>query len=158
MKKTIALVCAALCLLLTACGGNSGSQSDTPARPFQASDVTSILASNAFSEELEELDADLVCTLYGLDEAMITGCTAHLSTGASAEEVVLFTVGDEANVQAVRTACEKRVADQAKAYASYLPGEVTKLDKAILEVRGTTVLLVVANDAAAARAAIDALV
>lgn len=157
MKKLTALLCAALCLLLCACGGGDPDSSAQPqARAFEDADVTALLSADIFSEELESVETDLVCALYGLDADLVTHCVAYLSTGASAEEVVLFTVSDaDGALEAVRAACEKRVADQTEGYADYLPGEVTKLEDAILEVRQSTVLLVVANDPAAARAAID---
>ena len=52
---------------------------------------------------------------------------------------------------------EKRVADQKAALESYQPDEVSKLDGAILEQRGNSVLLAVCADAQAARTAIEGL-
>ena len=57
--------------------------------------------------------------------------------------------------EAARTALEARISDQRAAYESYIPEEVTKLDAAILDIRGSSVLLVVAADIEAAEAALD---
>ena len=57
----------------------------------------------------------------------------------------------------VYTATSTSTAEQKEALASYQPDEVSKLDAAVLEQRGSSVLLAVANDADAARKAVDAL-
>ncbi len=149
MKRSVIAFCGALYLLLVGCVGE-GEQ-----RAFSAHDVTSILDAEIFSEELETVETDLVCKLYGLDQSVLDSCTAYLSTGATAEEVVLFQLSDAKNTEIVKVACEKRLADQIKAYESYNPGEVAKLKDAVLQVRKNTVLLVVSNDSAGAAAAVD---
>lgn len=144
MKKRIAALLAACFLLLAGCG------SSAPAQPFESGVVDALMESASFSEVLEVVDADIACLLYGIDETLVTDCTAYLSTGATAEEVTLFVLADEDSAETVKAACEKRVADQITAYESYGPAEVDKLEEAIIQVRANTVLLVVANDAAAA--------
>ena len=52
---------------------------------------------------------------------------------------------------------EARVADQKAVLESCQPDEVSKLDSAIVEQRGNSVLLAVAADAEKARAALDGL-
>ena len=49
------------------------------------------------------------------------------------------------------------MADQKEALADYQPQEVSKLENAILEAKGDTLLLVVAADDQAARTALDGL-
>lgn len=149
-KKSGFLLAAALCVLLTGCAGEEK-------QPFDADDVQSILDAGVFSEELEPVETDLVCGLYGLDPEKVTACTAYLSTGATAEELVLFQMADENGAKDAQAACEKRVEDQIAAYEDYGPAEVTKLESAVIETRGDTVLLVVANDGAGAAAAVDGL-
>ena len=142
MKK---LLCAALgfalLLSLAACGGK-----EEEVTPFSPSDATALLESGAFSETLEAIDADVACVLYGIDESTVTGAAVYGSTGTTAEELAIFVLTDEESAQAARTALGYRVEDRAAAMASYLPNEVPKLESALLEQRGNTVLLVVAND------------
>ena len=145
------ILLAALCLPLTGCGG--GEKTD----PFETADVQTILDAGVFSEELEPVESDLVCGLYGLDSGKVQECTAYLSTGATAEELVLFVMADKPGADSAKAACEKRVKDQITAYESYMPAEVSKLESAVIEQRGSTVLLVVASDAAGAAAAVDGL-
>ena len=170
-RRILCLLCVAFCLILAACGEDGKPAGTTPsesvqtnaqpsqtasekpaqtpeAKPaaFEAADVETVLAAEVFSEELEAVDAELVYGLYGLSADQVAECTAYLSTGASAEEIVLFTMADEAGVKAVEDACAWRIEDQTFGYKSYKPAEVPKLENAIVEVRGTTVLFVVAND------------
>lgn len=151
MKRRIAAAAAALCLLLTGCGSTNGEE------PYDAQDVQTLLEAELFSESLEEVDSSVLYGLYGLDAGLMSSSVAYLSTGATAEEVVLFILNDAEDADTVQTACEKRVADQITACESYNPAEVTKLEGAVISVRDNTVLLVVGQDPAAVRAAVDKL-
>ena len=151
MKRRIAAAAAALCLLLTGCGSTNGEE------PYDAQDVQTLLEAELFSESLEEVDSSVLYGLYGLDAGLMSSSVAYLSTGATAEEVVLFILNDAEDADTVQTACEKRVADQITACESYNPAEVTKLKGAVISVRDDTVLLVVGQDPAAVRDAVDKL-
>ena len=151
MKRRIAAAAATLCLLLTGCGSTNGEE------PYDAQDVQTLLEAELFSESLEEVDSSVLYGLYGLDAGLMSSSVAYLSTGATAEEVALFILNDAEDADTVQTACEKRVADQITACESYNPAEVTKLEGAVISVRDNTVLLVVGQDPAAVRDAVDKL-
>ena len=151
-KRFLGALCVVFCLILTGCGGDKAE-----VRPFEAADVDTILASSVFTDDLQQVDAELVYGLYGLSADAVTDCTAYMSTGASAEEIVLFTAADESGVEAIQSACDWRVEDQTFGYKDYKPTEVPKLENAIVEVRGNTVLFVVANDWEGAAEAITGL-
>ena len=145
-----------LCLTLTACGGDSGdSQAAGAFDPATAAQA--LLDSGAFTDTLEAVDAEVAATLYGVDAADITDCSVYTSLSAGAEEIAVLVMADETSATAAMDGLEKRVADQKAALESYQPDEVAKLDSAILEQRGSSVLLAVCADADAARAAIDGL-
>ena len=142
MKKLLlALLSVSLLLSLAACGGKEEEKT-----PFSPDDAATLLESGAFSEVLEAIDADIACALYGIDETTVTGAAVYGSTGTTAEELAIFVLAGEESAQAALTALGYRVEDRAAAMASYLPNEVPKLENAILEQRGNTVLLVVASD------------
>ena len=134
-------------MLLTACGGGNAAKAYDPAATAQA-----LLDSAAFSEPLEEMSLDLVCgPLYDIDAANVTGSAVYTSLTAGAEEIAVLTLKDEDAAKAALEALKTRVSDQTEALKDYQPDEVAKLDKAIVEQRGTSVLLVVAADAGAAQ-------
>ena len=76
---------------------------------------------------------------------------------AGAEELAIFTLTDEKAAQTVLSALQQRVEDQRAALENYQPDEVGKLDNAIVEQRGASVLLLVPADADAAKTALDSL-
>ena len=87
----------------------------------------------------------------------MTGCAVYTTPTAGAEEIAVFTLVDEDAAKSALDALTQRVADQKEALENYQPDEVSKLDNAILEQRGNSVLLAVAADADAAQKALDAL-
>lgn len=110
-----------------------------------------LLSSDAFSEPLEPLDTDIAWMLFGLDQTdlafeQLTDAKAYRSSGATCEEVALLTFADEAAAQTAANALDRYIAGQIQANRDYRPAEIPKLEKVFLERRGTTVLLMVAND------------
>ena len=158
MKHSLTkLLClaAALCLLLGACSApaDSGSAAFDPEAATQA-----VLDSGAFSVELTELDAALLYDFsgYGLDSSTLTASKAYSSSGF-AEQVSVTVWKDEAAAQAAVDMFKTYLEDMAATYKDYAPAEVPKLENAVLEQRGSSVLLAVANDAGAAKTAVDGL-
>ncbi len=150
----LGILAALLALTLTACGGGASN-----AAPFDPeSTAQALLDSGAFSEPLEEMSVDLACgTLYDIDAEAVTGCAVYTSLTAGAEEIAVLTFNSEDAASSALEALEQRVADQRAALENYQPQEVSKLDGAILEQRGNSVLLAVAEDASAAQAVLDGL-
>lgn len=148
MKRLKALfLCLALALTLAAC---SQSQPHFPSNLPQQ-----LLESDAFSEPLEPLDAELAWMLYcldmnGLEFEQLTAADAHRSSGATCEELALLTFSDETAAQTAVNTLDLYIAAQILSNKDYRPAEVPKLEDAILEQRGTAVLLLVANDYEAA--------
>lgn len=157
MKKVMAAALL-LCLALTACSSTpKESESPTPSPSSPASTAyeltlaDDVMASGAFSEELEELEQDMAVTLYGVDGNALEAVKAYHSSGASAEEVAVFRFLDEHGASEAKPALELYLSDRVESYADYLPGEVPKLESAICEQKGNTILLLVADDLEAAQ-------
>lgn len=152
MKKLIcgALVCV---LLLAACGGCGGNEPEPSFPPRQT--VQALLDSGAFSETLEELDPTLLFPLKGEAEDY-EGSVLYYSTGATSEAAAVILVSDVGQVSAVEETLKAWVESQIEAVRNYQPAEVEKLEHAIVEARGNTVLLAVAADWEKAQAAVPA--
>ena len=148
MKKRALCLCLAaiLVLLLAACGGKDA------AKPYDAGAAEAILASGCFSEQLEELPATLIYDR--LDGESLTSSVVYASTGATAEELAVLVCSDEKAAAAAKEVLQARIDAQKAVLASYQPREISKLDNALLEQRGSTVLMVVAADDAAVKAAL----
>ena len=138
MKRVLLLLLAGvLSVGLAACGGGfAGYDPETTAQ--------ALLDSGAFEDALDTLDEESTCVVY----ASIT---------AGAEEIAVLRMTDEDAAKAALEALKGRVEDQIAALKDYQPEEVGKLDGAILDRQGTTVLLAVPASHDLAQAALDAL-
>ena len=155
MKQLFHIVPAvlALCLTLSACGGgNEEAAAFDPDATAQA-----LLDSGAFSDALEEVDLSVAATLYGVDEADLTDGTVYMSLSAGAEEIAVLVLADADAAAAALEGLEAHVADQRAALENYQPDEVSKLDGAILQQKGSSVLLAVCADPEAAKAVLGEL-
>ena len=155
MKQLFHIVPAvlALCLTLSACGGgNEEAVAFDPAVTAQ-----SLLDSGAFSDALEEVGTSVAATLYGVDEADIADGAVYMSLSAGAEEIAVLVLSDADAAAAAMEGLEAHVADQRAALESYQPDEVSKLDGAILQQKGNSVLLAVCADPEAAKAVLEEL-
>lgn len=150
MKRILSAVLAVLLFgTLCACGGkSSGRDIDIQALAQE------LVESGAFSDVMSPLSDNVAKRMYDFEDEDAESFVLYTGTGATAEEIFLVkATGDEA--QDFAEACRERVSEQKTAFKSYVPEEVTKLDAAILETVGDYVILVVAADAAAARAVVD---
>ena len=154
MKKLTALLMAFVCVLtMAACG-------KTEAEGFTLSTLDSLEKAGAFSEELEELDADTAFMLYrladyGLERADLTDCAVLRSAGATCEEGAVLILKDAAAAEKAAEALSGYLEGQIESNADYRPAEIPKLEGATLMPRGNTVLMAVANDAAAVRSVFE---
>ena len=162
MKKLLSLMLAAVAALaLTACGGGGGEENGAPPI-YSTQNVADIAEAGAFSETLEELDGDTAFALYrladyGLSREDLTDCAVLRSSGATCEEGAVLVFSGEDQADQGRKALESYVQNQITSNRDYRPAEIPKLEDAILEQAGDSVVLVVAADAEAARTALEGL-
>lgn len=155
MKKLLTVTLAlALALGLSACGGK---EDETV---WDTGDVQALLDSGAFSEELEELDADTAFMLYkladyGLDREKLKEATVRRSAGATCEELAVLIFDSEDSASSARDALEAYVQNQIDENTDYRPAEIPKLKSARINQREETVLFVVANDREIAQKAVE---
>ena len=157
MKKTVCFLMAALMLLVgTAC------EKEPEKEPSFPAEVTTqaLLDSGAYSEQLDELDLDIAVMMFWLngDVTEYEGSKVFYSTGATSEIAAVISIRDESKVPEVEQALKTWVESQIEAEKDYRPAEVPKLENAIIEARGFTVLLAVANDADKAIEAVETVV
>ena len=157
MKKLLTVTLAlALALGLTSCGGK---ENDAPPL-YSTAHVEAMAEAGAFSEELEELDADTAFALYkladaGLEREDLKECAVLRSAGATCEEgaVLVFTGADKA--ETAQGALKDYIDSQIEANEDYRPAEIPKLKSARINQREETVLFVVANDREIAQKAVE---
>lgn len=142
----------ALVLLLSSCGGKTADSY------YDLQATQALVDAGAFSVELEALEADLLYDFsgYGMDISKLTGSKALTASGyAEQVSVTIWKTEDDAKAAAV--SFEEYLQDMKDTYKSYAPLEVDKLEHAILQQKGNSVLLIVPADAEAAQAAVERL-
>ena len=150
MKRLTAMLLAVVMLAaLCACGGPKAKEVDLGALEAE------LTASNAFSDILNKPADGVAARLYDIEDGAAKQVILYVGTGATAEEIFLAEAADASAADALKASCEERVADQKTMFANYAPGEVAKLDDAVLVTSGNYVILVVSADAAAVRSIVE---
>ena len=149
MKKLLHMTLVlALLLGLSACA--KGGDNDAPPL-YGTYHVAALVEAGAFSEELEELDGDTAFMLYkladyDLEREDLKDCAVQRSAGATCEEAAVLVFTSAGKAKTAKGALEDYVQGQIEANTDYRPAEIPKLEEALVDVRGETLLLAVAND------------
>ena len=144
--KVMSVVCVlALLLTLTACGG-----SDSQPQKSAAEIADAIYSTQTFQDTLNAIDADKLGNYYRIDAADLTDSKVYVSGSFStAEEIAVFQASSSDAVENIKKAIDTRLEDLKLAFENYVPGEMTKINDPVLITKGTTVVLVLADDTAA---------
>lgn len=67
---------------------------------------------------------------------------------STAEEIAVFQASSSDAVENIKKAIDTRLEDLKLAFENYVPGEMTKINNPVLVTKGTTVVLVLADDTA----------
>lgn len=156
MRKWIALLLGGLLAAGLAGCGPSGQAKVI----WTVDHVQGFVDGGAFSEELEELDADTLWSLYrleeaGLDREQLDSGKGLRSSGATCEEVAVLCFADIDSAAAAKEAVEAYVQGRIESNREYRPAEIPKLESAVVEQRGSAVLLLVAADLEAVKELLD---
>ena len=144
--KVMSVVCVlALLLTLTACGG-----SDSQPQKSAAEIADAIYSTQTFQDTLNAIDSDMLGDYYRIDAADLTDSKVYVSGSFStAEEIAVFQASSSDAVENIKKAIDTRLEDLKLAFENYVPGETTKINDPVLITKGTTVVLVLADDTAA---------
>lgn len=139
-RRGLLLPALLLVLLLGGCGGEK-------VQPHSAEQVEQLLKADVFSGEMEQVEGDILCILYGLDPSLVLDAAGYLAidTSVSADEVAVFLMKDETGAQQAEAACRARLQAQMDSYATYGPDQVPRLEQALVSRVGSTVLLAVGD-------------
>ena len=154
-RRFLAMVSACLLLLgLTACGGNSSSQPQKS--PAEIADE--IYSTQTFQDTLNAIDADMLGDYYHIEAADLADSKVYVSGSFStAEEIAVFQASSEQAVDNIKKAIDTRLEDLKRAFESYAPDEMTKINDPVLKTKGTVIVLVLADDTSAVSDKVEAL-
>lgn len=137
MKKLIgSVVLLAAAFLLAACG-NGKKDIDINALAEE------LLEKVEFVDELSQVDQETAERLYNIKDAVAQ--SVYIGSGATAEEIAVFELKDEAAAIDAKDAALQRMKEQKESFETYIPQEVEKLDQAIVKVSGKYLIVCVSN-------------
>ena len=166
MKLKLIATALLLTLTLTAvsCGGDPVTDDTTDVSAANTAAVTEVQpidvptlaqtlsTSCAFSEELMLNNVYLENHLYGFMTLgdIYNAYAAYVPAGITPEEVLVFETKTEADAKTLQDKLTSYVDYQISQYSDYAPGQVPKLEKPVIAVKGCTVVYVISEDNAAA--------
>lgn len=100
-----------------------------------------------FEDELNLADEATAETIYQIEDAVRS--YVYIGSGATAEEIAAFELKDENAAAEALEKVKNRLAEQKDNFASYVPREVNRLEKAVVKRSGRYVAVCVSEDEAA---------
>lgn len=149
MRKILTLILA--CIMLLSCFSACSNK------------ATEINAEAVFQHLLTDIqyDTDLV-NAGELSSVYFTGIPAsatvrlHISsTGYHADEVAMITLASQQDAQATKAAIDSHLEQIHNQFQNYIPGELPKIDSAVIWESGLYIFVVIAPDSAAVKALLD---
>ena len=142
LKKALALVfILSISAALAACGGGGGTQMDAQAL------ANELMEEVEFVDELSPVKSEMVPKLYGIDNAQ--EAYVYMGSGATAEEVAVFKFADEQAAEDGLAKLQDYIAARKDSFANYIPGEVARLDNAVIKQSGEYLALCVSEGSTA---------
>lgn len=115
--------------------------------------ASDIIAKVKFVAAMNEINSELLDINYTVEEG--TTGVSYKAGGQFADEVTIFTAKDEASAKKMLDNVKEYIDEQKDIFASYAPGEVVKLEKAITMQKGKYVVFCVTADIETAKTIID---
>ena len=148
-KKTIILEVCKWLLVLALCVFLYFMLSSNRESSADFSTVQEAVLSAADLTPMAEGDNQTIKRLYGLSASDFEGIMLYYpTTNMGAEELLLIKLKDVSQQEDVKSAIESRIETQKKSFDGYGVDQYAMLEKAVIEVQGNYVLLVVAADPA----------
>ena len=155
MKKKL-LVCLAMAMCLAGFAGcGSKEEKKTEDVSMDIHSVAKEIVDNGNFTDIAEINKDKGISQYSVGDAEIADAVTYFSSGATAEEVVIFEGATDADADKLLTAAEERKEDDYKTWQDYKPEEVSRVDKAVIKKSGKYVVFCITDDKDAVSAVID---
>ncbi len=144
-----------LCLLLCACGGTTNVTMNV------SETGKALCTQGTFEDTMSEANANIFKMLYGATDdtaealSYVEELSFYMSTGATAEEIMVARCKDAEGARQLMQAAKDRVEYLKTSFENYVPKELTKLQNPVLRQEGTYVILCISADDVAAEKIID---
>lgn len=143
MKKIISVLLVAVMLLsVTGCGGKQQQEKDVNTSEL----AQALLDGISFEDVMSPIETSVVDYLFQLGGMTLAEQAVYESTGATAEEVAILKATSSEDAVILKEKAAARIEAQKIAYENYVPEELVKLDKAVVETSGNCVILCVTDE------------
>lgn len=148
VKIAAALAAVSLCLGLAACGGAAADVDVNKA-------ADAVRAGTSFTDELIKTETANAESLYQVDAGLVEDACVYIGTGATPEEIAVWKAKDEQGAAKIKEAADGRVETQKQRFTDYNPEQMPKLEKAVVQQSGKTVVLCISADPDKAKTAVE---
>lgn len=138
--------------MLAGCSGASSSASAATADP--SSEAAKIVEDLNLSDHMDQVQDRIVSGLFFFDEGVVTQSAVYIANDKSADVVGVFETTD---VDSCRSAIQTYLDSTKTQMQNYYPDEVFKLDNAVVEDNGSTVILIACSDLESAKKEADSI-
>ncbi len=146
MKRMLIIFLAVIVVVSVSACGNKTDISNASAVDVAAS----VKEALTFVDDMLEVKNEIVADFYSLPEGVTEMKVYMSSSGATSEELAIFKCKDAQTAELVKKACEKRIEDLNEKFEDYIPGELARLENAIIKERDGFVMFVCADSPALA--------
>lgn len=150
LKKFVTSVIA----LFLLAGCSSGSSAEAAAAADPASDAAKIVEDLNLSDHMDQVQDRIVSGLFFFDEGVVTQSAVYIANDKSADVVGVFETTD---ADSCRKAIQTYLDSAKTQMQNYFPDEVFKLDNAVVEDNGSTVILIACSDLEGAKKEADSI-
>ena len=98
-----------------------------------------------YADTLMPLDLDTAGMFLNLSEINVTKAAIYDGSGGTAEEIVVLECATEDDAKKAEEVLKTRVSEQIESFTDYVPGELTKLNAAVIKVNGKYAVLSVSD-------------
>lgn len=173
MKKLLVIAMLASLLALTGCKTEekevhdlsikvgeeeteAGEETSDVAKAVDAKELADkLLGDVSYDDTLTEVDLETAKMFLNIADVEITESYIYESSGATAEEIVVFCCKDSESASKAKTAFEQRVEEQTENFTDYVPEEVPKLKDAVIITSKEYAVLSVSGDSSKAKDIIE---
>ncbi|MDD2217352.1 MAG: DUF4358 domain-containing protein [Eubacteriales bacterium] len=157
MRKKLFLYIIAIIIMATmpACT-DSGEKTIQNGQIFDSEELAMHLAQNiTFKDTMDKIDDLLAAELYNLDSESFETVEVYASTGATAEEIAVFSAVTDEQFDKIAEGINDRTENQRDGFTNYVPGELTKLQDPLVRQVGNCIVFVVCDDKAQAESVLE---
>ncbi|MCR5419740.1 MAG: DUF4358 domain-containing protein [Lachnospiraceae bacterium] len=150
MKKRLMSVIAVVLtmLVVSGCGGKSVEVNSQELADALKAGIT-------YKDDISVIDLETAKMFYSFSDAAITESVFYEGSGGTAEEIVVIKCESEADAAKIEEAFRQRMSEQKEAFTDYVPGELEKINAAVIYKKGNMAVLSVSDEPDKARSIID---